>query len=156
MRGKLLLLGILFAFIFLKILHIYQEDLRIYLLSTTTALSNFQSYMLGLAIPEAVYISMIWNPSTKRPHNPFSNEFMSYSTFAIAGAGIAILGWYLSTYEIIPFLDSYYSSYLVNFQNLLLYGTLSIVSIVTLPIICFAIASPAKTSSVLKSIKEHL
>jgi len=155
------ILGLL-SVIFLLILglHLFESNIENFLVSNARYFANYHWYMFGLAVPETIFIKLIWNKKAKRAQDPSTGEFISYALFVGLGSGVAVLGFLFSINGITILTEAYASFIQESFRKLLISSILLFISIPLAPISMFIISSPAPfigcVKSIFKNLKEHV
>jgi cell division protein FtsX len=104
----------------------------------------------------AIYIKLLWDNRLNNPKIPIGKKKMfSRGIFVIGGGIIAFVGFLISNFLIVPFLNTSYIDIInLSFLKMTFCGIWLIISIPLLPFIMFAIASPAGLKSSVKSMKK--
>lgn len=155
-KENMILISLTIIATILSLLWIFPCDIRNFLLDITWIIAMFHGYMIGLIFPEAIYIKLLWDNRLNNPKIPIGKKKMfSRGIFVIGGGIIAFVGFLISNFLIVPFLNTSYIDIInSSFFKMTLCGIWLIISIPLLPFIMFAIGSPAGLKSSVKSMKK--
>ncbi len=126
-------------------------------LGTVEFLTLYNAYMIGLFVPEGAFVGLIWRKSLNRYVNPVSGRIISHGAGAILTVMIALLGFFLLAPAIRSFLWESYTAWATGpLPEVLLYLLWIPVSIIGLPVLTVALASPPGAGRVFKSMGRRL
>lgn len=118
---------------------------------------TYHAYMIGLAVPEAVFLLFIWNPGLGRYVSPMSRRIIPSCLGIILTAVIAIVGFFVIAPLLHDGLEMFFlgwaSGPLVNVLGYWLYSAFSLLYV---PLFFVAITSPAGPEQGLRSLRKIL
>ena len=153
---KLIIIGGVLLSIFAFIVYTMLDPLPLFQqeLGVIPAISQWDIYFITVFIPLSVLFGLFFN-SSGMAINPYNKRFASTASVIITLAIISAIWFFFTNDFLIPYTENYlyaniYSSGASDFTYLLFY----ILSTIGLPILTISIASPAKTSTFLRSLRK--